>query len=194
MDIKKFKADLEFKKELLERTYVFHSTYGLFSPKEIDFGTELLIKELKIKPTDLSLDLGCGYGAIGLVLAHLSPQGSVHMVDKDFVAVEFAQKNAALNNLPNCKVYLSNGFSKVPQGMQFDNVVSNFPANTGKELFSTIIFDAKTHLKPGGKLYIVTITALRQFVKRAFEEIFGNYSKPIQTSKYTVSVAEKMIQ
>lgn len=191
MDIKKFKADLEFTKELLGRTYVFHSTYGLFSPKEVDFGTELLLKEVKIKPTDISLDLGCGYGAIGLVLAHLSPQGSVHMVDKDFVAVEFAQKNAALNHLENCKVYLSNGFSKVPQGMQFDNIVSNFPANTGKELFSTIISDAKIHLKPGGKLYIVTITALRQFVKRDFEEIFGNYAKPIQTSRYTVSLAEK---
>lgn len=190
MSSQNLKKDIVFSKKLKVNDFVFHSTWGLFSPKDVDEGTELLINHVDVKTTDVSLDLGCGYGAIGLSLAKLSPQGKVHLVDKDFVAVEYAKKNAQLNNLNNCDIYLSNGFSHVPD-IQFDNIVSNIPAKTGKELYWIIMEDAKKYLKTGGKLYFVYISGLKEFFKRNLTEIFGNYTQIAKSKTYTVGMARK---
>ena len=123
-------------------------------------------------------------------MAASAPEGTTHLVDKDFVAVEYTQKNAKINQLANVEVYLSNGFSAVPEHSRFDTVVSNVPAKAGKELFYLYFYDARTRLKPGGKFYVVTINGLRQFIKRAFTEVFGNYKKLKQGKDYTISVAE----
>ena len=83
------------------------------------------------------------------------------MIDKDFVAVEYAKKNAEVNGIKNCKVYLSNGFSKAPD-MKFDLIVSDLPAKVGREFLRILLEDAKSHLKPGGRIYVVTISGLRE--------------------------------
>lgn len=186
----RYKQDLVFTTTLRGHALRFHSTWGLFSPERIDDGSRLLLDHVQVGTHDVSLDLGCGYGPIGVTLAKQSPGGSVHMVDKDFVAVEYAKKNAQLNDLANCEVYLSNGFSHVPS-VPFDNVVSNLPAKVSNELFFILFNDAKKYLKPGGKLYVVTITGLRDYIKRSFKDIFGNYDKLQQTQKYTVALAVK---
>lgn len=186
------KRDIVFQKELRGFNFTFHSTWGLFSPKTIDEGTEFLIENLSVKPTDISLDLGCGYGAIGLTTAKLSPQGFVHMVDKDFVAIDYSKKNANINFINNCDIYLSNAFGNVPD-IKFDNIVANIPAKTGKELYWIIIEDAKKHLKPGGKLYFVFISGLNEFFKRNFKEIFGNYNRVATNGTHTVAMAIKSI-
>lgn len=184
----RLKKDIYFEKNLRNFNLKFYSTWGLFSPKNIDEGSKLLIDSLNPNKSDISLDLGCGYGAIGLSVAKLAPGGKVHMVDKDYVAVEYSQKNAKLNNITNCDIYLSNGFDRVP-GIKFDNIVSNLPAKVGKELFWILITDAKKHLKPGGKLYLVTLSGLREFIKRNLNEAFGNYQKLTHNKTYTVSLA-----
>ena len=173
----------------------FHTTWGLFSPKEIDTGSELLIEAVDLEPygkTAHILDLGCGYGPIGITLAKDAPEGEVHMVDKDFVAIDFANKNAAANRTKNAKAYLSNGFSEVPKDARFDIIISNIPAKVGKELLQIIMKDAHRHLKPGGRFYVVTIAGLRKFMKRHFTETFGNYKKLQQSKGYAVAVAEKL--
>ncbi|MBI3385112.1 class I SAM-dependent methyltransferase [Candidatus Gottesmanbacteria bacterium] len=181
------KSDIVFQKNLRGFNFTFHSTWGLFSPKNIDEGTELLINNIDVKPDDVSLDLGCGYGAAGIVIAKLSPEGVVHMVDKDFVAIDYANKNIAVNNINNCKIYLSNGFSNVSD-IKFDNIVCNVPAKTGKELYWIMMEDAKKHLKPEGKLYFVFISGLKEFFKRNFKEIFGNYTTVVASKTYTVGL------
>lgn len=186
----RYKQDSVFTTELSGHHFTFHTTWGLFSPERVDEGSRLLIEKVAVKESDVSLDLGCGYGAIGVALAKQSPRGRVHMVDKDFVAVEYAKKNAQVNGLDNCDVYLSNGFSLVP-AIAFDNIVSNLPAKVSNELFYLLFADAKAHLKPGGRFYVVTITGLREFIKRSFVDLFGNYDKLIQTKKYTVAMAVK---
>jgi len=126
-----------------------------------------------------------------LVMAKLAPNGKVYMVDKDFVAVEYAKKNAEVNHLANCKALLSNAFSKIPDDLQFDVIASNLPANVGKEMLYIILSDAKKHLKKDGKLFVVTIAGLRQFIKRNFKEIFGNYDKVKQGREHAVHLGIK---
>ena len=188
-DLEKIRRDIVFTEMIGGEEFTFHSTWRLFSPTEIDEGTKLLLDHVEIKPDSMTLDIGCGYGAIGVPLTHRSPAGTMHMIDKDFVAVEYAKKNAALNRVKNCETYLSNGFSAVPAGMKYDLIVSNLPAKVGREFFWLLLHDAKAHLKSGGEIYVVTISGLREFIKRNFNEIFGNYEKVKQGKNYTVAKA-----
>ena len=180
--------EVEFRTELRGMPLTFSATWGLFSPKAIDAGTQLLIEHLDIQENDTCLDLGCGYGAIGITLAKCVQTATVYMADKDFVAVDYARKNVQQNRLQNCHVLLSNGFSHLPD-IQFDLIASNLPANVGKELLQIFLTDAKQHLKPDGRLYVVTISGLRAFIKRNFLSIFGNYRKIKQRHTHTVAMA-----
>jgi 16S rRNA (guanine1207-N2)-methyltransferase len=188
--LKKIREDQLFTEELCGRKFNFRTTWGLFSPRAIDEGTRLLLDYIKVNEADNCLDLGCGYGPIGLVLASLAPAGQTLMVDKDFVAVDYACKNIDLNHINNAEAILSNAFSEVG-ARQFDLVASNIPAKVGKEMLAIIIQDAFDHLQPGGRFYVVSINGLRQLFKREFNEVFGNYSKVKQGKNYTISMAEK---
>ena len=180
-----------FQAELRGTSLTFFATWGLFSPKGIDAGTHLLLEHLDIQKGDICLDLGCGYGAIGITLAKCVQTATIYMVDKDFVAVDYARKNVKQNQLQNCHVHLSNGFSHLPN-IQFDLIVSNLPANVGKELLQIFLVDAKHYLKPNGRLYVLTISGLREFIKRNFMTIFGNYRKVKQRNTHTVAMATRV--
>ena len=183
--------DIRFETELCGQKLQLASTWGIFSPREIDEGTALLLKYLEIKPNDDCFDLGCGYGPIGLTMAKLAPQGQTLMVDKDFMAVEYSNKNAALNKLSNAKAMLSNGFQHIDKNLRFDVIASNIPAKVGKEMMSILLHDMQQHLKPGGRVYLVTINGLREYMKRNLKDTFGNFDKLKQGAAYTVSYAEK---
>ena len=75
--------------------------------------------------------------------------------------------------------------------LRFDVIASNLPAKVGKELLTLYLHDALARLHPGGRLYLVTINGLRQFIKRNLEEVFGNYKKLKQGRAYTVALARK---
>lgn len=188
----KLRTDIQFTAELGGRNLILHSTWGLFSPREIDEGTLLLLRHLEVQPTDDCLDLGCGYGPIGLALAVLAPQGQTLMVDKDFVAVDYSNRNARRNGIGNARAQLSNGFNQVDPNLRFDLIASNAPAKVGKEMLSLLLHDALGRLRPGGRLYLVTINGLRQYMKRNLTEVFGNYDKLKQGAHYTVALARKV--
>ena len=190
-DTERLKSDIVFRARLRERELTFHSTWGLFSPRRIDDGTRMLIEKVAIAPGDVALDLGCGYGAIGLALAADCPDGKVHLVDKDLVALAYARKNAAVNEIGNVVIYPSNAFDHVPGEVRFDSIAANLPANVGKELLTVILHDAHAALRPGGRLYVVTVAGLRQFVRRNFREVFGNYDKVKQGAHHAVAMAVK---
>ena len=179
---RKIRADLSIEYEGLH----FATTWGLFSPRAIDDGSRLLLDHLELDSDSDCLDLGCGYGVLGLVMARRAPAGHTLMVDKDFVAVDYAEKNRRANHIDNASCLLSNGFAQVPP-QQFDVIVSNIPAKVGKEMLYIYLFDALEYLRPGGSFYIVTITGLRQFFKRGFHEVFGHYEKIKQGKTYTVA-------
>ena len=185
--IAELKKDIQFQAELKNHLLTFNSTWGVFSPREIDAGTDLFLKHLTLSDNEVALDIGCGYGPIGVTIAACAPNGEVHMVDKDFVAVDYANKNAQQNNLPNAKAYLSNGLSAVPKEVKFTTVVSNVPAKVGKEMLSIMLHDIHQQLAPGGQFVVVTINGLRQYMKRNFMDVFGNYEKVKQGKDYTIS-------
>jgi 16S rRNA (guanine1207-N2)-methyltransferase len=189
--LQEIRQDIRFEAELCGHPFTFTSTWGIFSPREIDEGTDLLLKYLEIKPTDDCFDLGCGYGPVGLVMAKLAPQGNILMVDKDFMAVEYSNRNARLNKLPNAHAMLSNGFQHIDRQQRFDVVASNIPAKVGKEMMTIMLHDMKQHLKPGGRIYLVTINGLREYMKRNLQDVFGNYSKLKQGKNYTISYSER---
>ena len=189
--VDRLREPIRFEVELVGRRLRLESTWGLFSPREIDEGTRLLLDHIEVAPSADCLDLGCGYGAIGLALAALAPQGQTLMVDKDFVAVDYAGRNAQRNGLGNASARLSNGFDQIPTERRFDRIASNIPAKVGKELLSILLQDARDRLRPGGRLYVVTINGLREFMKRNLKEVFGNYDKLKQGVHYTVAMAEK---
>ena len=191
-DLPRLKADISLDAELLGHPMKLSTKWGLFSPRAIDEGTLLLLKHLEISKTDKCLDLGCGYGPIGLSVAKSCSQGEVHLIDKDFVAIEMAAKNAEKNNIKNTDIYLSDAFSEVDKLDYFDQVISNIPAKVGREQLSIILYDAYDSLKVGGKLTFVTINGLRSFMKTNFQEVFGNYKKLKQGKNYTVSQAIKI--
>ena len=191
MNITDLKKPIEFSATLKGNELKFKSTWGLFSPKQVDEGTRLLLDHMEVRPTDVALDLGCGYGPLGLAVAKLTPQGEVHLVDKDFVAVDYSAQNAKLNGLSNVKCYLSNGFDQIPDGQKFDLIVSNLPAKVSGELFDIIFNDAHAHLNPGGRFYVVTIAGLKDYIKRMCNEHFGNYEKLKQSKTYITAVAIK---
>jgi 16S rRNA G1207 methylase RsmC len=190
-DIDKLKRDLSVSANLLGHELIFKTRWGLFSPRAIDDGTQLFMKYLDIKATDKCLDLGCGYGPIGLAVAKSCPQGEVHMVDKDFVAIEMANINSQINNIDNAYIYLSDAFINIEKTEHFDQILSNIPAKVGREQLSIILYDAYDALRPGGKITFVTINGLRDFIKNNFKSVFGNYKKLKQGQKYTISQAIK---
>jgi 16S rRNA G1207 methylase RsmC len=187
----KLRRDIVIDADLAGERLELHSTWGIFSPREIDEGTRLLVERLQIAPTDDCLDLGCGYGPIGLFMARRAPQGQTLMVDKDFMAIEYANANAQRNRLGNARAILSNAFDHIDAERRFDLIASNIPAKVGKEMLSLMLHDARQRLKPGGRFYVVTINGLRQYMKRNLNEVFGNYDKLKQGRAYTVALARK---
>jgi 16S rRNA (guanine1207-N2)-methyltransferase len=186
------KRDQVLQEELRESQYVFNTTWGLFSPKRVDIGTRLLLDRIEVNPGETCLDVGCGYGPIGIVMARLSGTGTVTMADKDFVAVEYARKNAEANGLTNCEAVLSNGLHHLPEDARYDVIASNLPSNTGKELLDIITKEAYERLVPGGRFYVVTVTGLRDYIKKTFRETFGHYNKMKQGKNHAVAMTTRM--
>ncbi|MBT8448507.1 MAG: tRNA (adenine(22)-N(1))-methyltransferase TrmK [Gammaproteobacteria bacterium] len=188
-NLDKFRQDMTVEYNWRDTPLRFKTTWGIFSPKTIDEGTRLMLSHLQVKEDDDCLDIGCGYGPLAICMAKAAHKGQTVAIDKDFVAVKYAQMNIQLNDLKNCHAMLSNGFDDIPEDQQFSLIVSNLPAKVGNEMLSLILHDAKQRLKPNGRLVVVHIGGLKNFIKRGFKEVFGNYKKIKQGKIYTVAQA-----
>lgn len=139
------------------REFRFISDSGVFSKKTVDFGSRLLIETFRLNEEVAGdiLDVGCGYGPMGLALAYAYPARLVEMVDVNERAMSLARRNAEANNIRNVKVYESNTYDQVPQERQFAAIVSNPPIRAGKQVVHCILSEAHTHLLLGGTLTVV---------------------------------------
>jgi len=139
------------------QSFTFRTDAGVFSRKEIDRGTELLLAALEVGPCELILDLGCGYGAIGIVAARLSEGGHVILTDVNERAVALARKNIAANGIANAEVRQGDLYEPV-RDMAFDHIVCNPPIRAGRAIVDRIVSEAPTHLLNGGTLWLVART------------------------------------
>ncbi|MBP3953398.1 class I SAM-dependent methyltransferase [Bacillus suaedae] len=132
----------------------FYSDRGVFSKKEVDFGSQLLIETFNLPEQEGAiLDVGCGYGPIGLSVARLDPERTVHMVDVNERALELSEKNAMRNKITNVKIYKSNGLEGVEE--TFAAVLTNPPIRAGKQVVHMIFEQAYEKLAEGGELWVV---------------------------------------
>lgn len=142
-------------------------TQDLFSSSEVDVGTKLLLRSLAeagIGSARKILDLGCGYGPIGLALKAADPSRTVHMVDRDALAVEYTRQNAALNRMSGVEAYGSLGYDDV-RSTDFDLIASNLPGKAGEAVISSLLRDAAAYLTPEGRVAVVVVAALQKAVE-----------------------------
>lgn len=132
----------------------FMTDAGVFSKTGVDYGSKVLLNALVLPPNSKVLDVGCGYGPIGLTAAKLVPQGHVTMIDINERAVELSRENAKLNGITNVTVYQSDLYDAV-QGQSFDTILTNPPIRAGKQTVHRIFEEGYELLKPGGSMWIV---------------------------------------
>ena len=144
----------EFQVEVLGKKFKFITDIGVFSKGELDYASRLLIEtfDALMLPGDI-LDVGCGYGAIGIALASNRPNDQVHMIDVNLRAVDLAKRNTELNGVKNTRAYESDCFQLVDT--KFAHIVSNPPIRAGKKVVHQILEEAFDYLEEEGTLTIV---------------------------------------
>lgn len=146
--------EAEFTAVLRGMEFRFRTDRAVFSRERVDPGTRLLVEAMRIGPADTVLDLGCGYGVLGIVAARLAPQGRVYMVDMNERAARLAEANAERNGVRNAEVRVGDGTGPVA-GIHFDVILMNPPVRAGKAAVHRLVAEAGAALKPGGSLWVV---------------------------------------
>jgi 16S rRNA (guanine1207-N2)-methyltransferase len=157
-----------------DHPFVFRTDAGVFSRSELDRGTELLLEAIELGPCESILDLGCGYGALGIVAARLSEGGRVILTDVNERAVTLARANVAANGIRNAEVRLGDLYAPVAD-VFFDHILCNPPIRAGREVVDRIIAEAPSHLLEGGHLWIVVRTRQgASSIQSRMVQAFGN--------------------
>jgi 16S rRNA G1207 methylase RsmC len=146
----------KFEIEVLGEKIIINSGSGLFSLKELDFGTELLIKNAKIpSPDSIALDLGCGYGIVGIALKKHYPNLDMTLIDVNDRAIQVSKKNCDENDT-ECLVVKSDIFANpLLKDKKFDVILTNPPFSAGKKVCTEFIEQSFDHLNQNGSLQLV---------------------------------------
>jgi 16S rRNA (guanine1207-N2)-methyltransferase len=148
-------AELAFR--LNGQDFLFQTDSSVFSRRRLDFGSELLIEAvIEDQSRQLRgrvLDLGCGYGAVGIVLKRLFPSLEMVLSDINERALDLARKNAVKNHVQYVEAVRSDGLQDV-RG-DFDLILTNPPIRAGKAVVYRLFREAAARLRPGGRLYVV---------------------------------------
>jgi 16S rRNA (guanine1207-N2)-methyltransferase len=164
---------------------------GVFSRRQVDRGTRLLIEHLQVGPSDIVLDLGCGYGAIGVIAALLAHKGRVTLIDINQRAVNLARENLRANGIENAEVHQSDGFASIPDSA-FDVIALNPPIRAGLSAVRGLIAESAEHLRPEGHFYFVGRT--KQGVVRIAQktaEVFGDVQEVGRGGGFRVYLARR---
>lgn len=170
--------------------FTFHTAGGVFSAQHVDAGTQLLVDSCMVENGTGILDLGCGYGVVGIVIKKVYPNCDVFMVDINERAVTLAEQNAAVNGVVP---HIMQGNLFEPLGeMQFDTILLNPPYVAGRKLIFTMISESQKHLKTGGLLQIVARHQKGgKTIAAKMKEMFGNVHDHARKGGYHVYVSRK---
>jgi len=171
----------------------FLTASGLFSQKQIDTGSLLLIDKGLLKPNWRILDLGCGYGPVGIALKKSEPTISVTFTDVNTRAVEYVKKNLKQNGIDidsSVELVSGDGFAAVT-GL-FDAIYLNPPQSAGKELCLHLIEKSREFLKPGGNLQIVARKNKGgETLSQYMQTVFGNVDSIAKQSGFWIYISYK---
>lgn len=175
-------------------TMRFISDNGVFSKDAIDYGSKVLLEAIYKEQClgDYALDMGCGYGPIGITLKKCFPQTNFMLADVNGRALELARENAKLNDV-EIEVLTSNVYEKII-GNTFSDIISNPPIRAGKKIVHEILEKSYDHLKDGGHLWVVIRKA--QGAPSAMEKIktvFGNCEVIKKDRGYYILKAKKSL-
>lgn len=155
------------------KDYLFASDAGVFSKHFIDYGSQVLLHTIDVKDAKSLLDVGCGYGTIGMLLKGTYPHLDVTMVDVNLRALALAQQNVERNHVGTIDIHASDCYENVDGS--YDLIVSNPPIRAGKKVVSTILSESITHLNTHGRLVIVIQKKQgAPSAKALMEKTFGN--------------------
>ena len=166
---------------------IFETESSIFSPNFIDIGTLAMLSVIDFLPSDKVLDLGCGYGVVGILAGKLIGEESVVMCDISERAVEYSKINATLNGVPNINIRLSDGYKNVEEN-NFTLILSNPPYHADFSVPKNFIEFGFRKLTIGGKM--VMVTKRLDWYKNKLISIFGGV-KVQEIEGYYVFVAEK---
>ena len=164
----------------------------MFSKNTIDFGSRLLITTaMHDLPDGRMLDVGCGYGPIGIVLASLKPTQRMDMVDINDRALALAKENVQKNKLANVDVFFSDMYQHITE--EYAMILTNPPVRAGKHTVHAIIEQAKQHLIVNGSLWVVL--QVKQGAKSAqgkMQDVFGNVEVKAKDKGYVILRSHKL--
>ncbi|WP_461866457.1 class I SAM-dependent methyltransferase [Thermococcus sp.] len=164
--------------------FKFMTASGVFSFGKLDRGTELLIKNMVLDEDWRVLDLGCGYGAIGIVASRFVEY--VVMTDINRRAIQIAKKNLKINDVKNAEVRWGSLYNPV-SGEKFHSIITNPPVHAGKETLREIVINAPRHLHDGGLLQLVIKTKQgAKYIKALMEENFAEVRELAKGSGYRI--------
>jgi len=176
--------------QLLGKTYTFKTDVGVFSKNEVDFGTRLLIENFKEPSINGDfLDLGCGYGPIGIALADKFRNRNMIMVDVNERAITLAEHNLKYNTIKNAEVFYSDGFSNL-KNHHFAAIITNPPIRAGKKVIYQMFEDSRLKLLKGGELWLVIQKKQgAPSAKKKLEELFDSVETVARGKGYYVFCA-----
>lgn len=168
-------------------TMTFQTDPALFSPHGLDEGTRAMLSCVRFAPNDKVLDLGCGYGVVGIYAAKQIGARRVTMADIDETAVAAAKENACRNSVPDIQILQSNGFQTIADA-GYTVILSNPPYHADFSVARHFIEKGFNRLVIGGRL--IMVTKRREWYKNKLISIFGGVSIR-EINGYYVFIAEK---
>jgi 16S rRNA (guanine1207-N2)-methyltransferase len=166
----------------------FETSPGLFSPTAVDEGTAAMLRHASITSDDKVLDLGCGYGVVGVYAARLADPSQVWLVDVDPLAVEFAQRNLRLNRVEGATVVRSDGFNALTE-TGFTKILCNPPYHVDFSVPKHLIEKGFNRLSIGGTMLLVT--KRDRWYRNKLRAIFGGV-RVYREASYFVFEAKKL--
>ncbi|GMA48014.1 class I SAM-dependent methyltransferase [Tetragenococcus muriaticus] len=184
--------NLKWSFELFDKTFQFMTDSGVFSKNTVDYGSRVLIQTFSWQslPEGNILEVGCGYGPIGLAIAYASGR-QIEMTDVNERAVDLAKQNAMQNQIKNVDIHLSDVYDSV-QKKNYAAILSNPPIRAGKRVVHQIIEEGYQYLQKTGTLTIVIQKKQgAPSAQKKMTEVFGNAAIVKKDKGYYILQSEK---